>query len=263
MRRNLITGRSDYARLLSSESSEMLDDALAHGFAIDTIEDRGETLLMEAVARGSLDWAKTLLSKGADPNPNIPNPMGNTAVLLAILDARFEFLEPLVEAGANLDVINTYKQGVFASAMEIFPQSQEQGETNRLQRKMLVKLLELGANPNTAFGEKDTTLLIELCYRGLTEELVLLDLLEEKGVDINKPNVAGIVPLHLAVRNEPFAYARWLLEKGANMDAVSLDGTSVEQLCATVFKDEFDAFRHRKSLAQATPIVSRSHSKRL
>lgn len=262
MRRPFLTGRSDYARLLSSESSEMLDDALARGFDIDTVEDRGETLLMEAVGHGSLEWAKTLLSKGA--NPNIPNPMGNTAVILAILDAKFEFLEPLVQAGANLNVINSYKQGVFSSAMEILPgEWEEWGQNNSFQRTMLARLLELGADPNIAFGPNDNTLLIELCYRGLDEELFLLDLLEEKDVDLNKPNVAGITPLHLAVRNEPFAYARWLFEKGANIDAVSIDGTTVEELCATVFKEEFHAFRHQRELAGATPKITRSHPKRL
>lgn len=261
-RRRPITSRSDFQRLLSSQNVAMLDEALSRGFDINTVEGRGETLLVEAVGNGegSLEWARALLARGADPN--VANPMGNTAVMLAVIDNKHEFLAPLVEAGANLDLVDNHKQGVFASALELL-NPQEGGQHNSLQRAMVARLLELGAHPNTTFGLKEGTLLIELCYRGLPEELPLLDLLEKKGVDINKPNVAGVVPLHLAVRNAPFDYARWLLEKGANMDAVSLDGTTVEQLCATVFKDEFDAFRHRKVLAQSTPKVNRGQSHRL
>ena len=260
--RRPITSRSDFSRLLHSQNVDMLDEALSRGFDINTVEDRGETLLVEAVANGegNLEWAETLLARGADPN--IPNPMGNTAVMLAVIDNKLEFLDPLVRAGANLDLLNHYQQSVFSCALEIIDQ-QGSGLHNAIQRNMVAMLLELGANPNVAFGIKEGTLLIELCYRGLQEELPLLALLEEKGVDINKPNVAGVAPLHLAVRNTPFDYARWLLDKGANMDAVSKDGTTVEDLCATVFKAEFDAYRHRKALAQSTPRVSRGQSHRL
>ena len=260
--RRPLTSRSDFQRLLSSQNVQMLDEALSRGFDINTVEDRGETLLVEAVANGegNLEWAETLLARGADPN--IPNPMGNTAVMLAVIDNKLEFLDPLVRAGANLDLLNHHQQSAFSCALELL-NHQEPILTNELQRTMVVRLLELGANPNATFGIKEGTLLIELCYRGLQDELPLLALLEEKGVDINKPNVAGVAPLHLAVRDTPFDYARWLLEKGANMDAVSKDGTTVEDLCATVFKAEFDAYRNRKALAQSTPKVSRGQSHRL
>lgn len=249
---------SDFEHLRLNQREEDLDEALARGFDIDTLDDRGETLLLNAAYSGEREWAQVLLSRGA--NPNIANPMGNTAIMIAVFDGRRQMFEILMRHGAKLERVNNYKHTVISGAMEC------QGTDKSgvpMGQVLLARMIELGVDLTLAHGEREDTLLHEIAAASVFDGKALLPLLEKRDVDVNVVNIARVSALHMAVKTPAtLFFARWLIERGADVDAITLDGTSVDQLCCEQFQSELAAHRARIKLNEATPILASSGSSR-
>jgi ankyrin repeat protein len=94
-------------------------------------------------------------------------------------------------------------------------------------------LLEAGLSPNTTFVADQTALMVavERSHRNLVEMLI------QKGADLDVANLEGETALIVALRSGESDLALLLLEKGANPNGAVGDGNLTALLLATDFPD--------------------------
>ena len=226
----------------------------------DVLPERGMSALVLAVYNAQYDFAEALLDEGADPNaagngwtalhqvvwtrrpnlgrnPPFPVPLGD-------LDA-FDMVRALAAAGADLDVRQT--------------QEPRDGNRNVLNRigstaflqaakvadiEMMQLLVDLGADPSITTEEGATPLMAAAGVGiwkigenpGTNEEaLAAVELAWELGNDVNAVDVNGDAALHGAIHRGADNIVRFLVEKGANIDAVNEKGWSALSVAQGVF----------------------------
>ena len=97
---------------------KVIKERLAKGEPIDQYNENGQTELMIAVEANDIDLAKRLLEKKANPNATTKDNFKHTALHLAAMNENKEFLELLIDNGAQVNQTN--KAG-FTALDSIFP----------------------------------------------------------------------------------------------------------------------------------------------
>ena len=226
----------------------------------DVLPERGMSALVLAVYNAQYDFARALLDEGADPNaagngwtalhqvvwtrrpnlgrnPPFPVPLGD-------LDA-FDMVRALAAAGADLDVRQTKE-----------PRDGNRNVLNRIGStaflqaakvadiEMMQLLVDLGADPSITTEEGATPLMAAAGVGiwkigenpGTNEEaLAAVELAWELGNDVNAVDVNGDAALHGAIHRGADNIVRFLVEKGANIDAVNEKGWSALSIAQGVF----------------------------
>ncbi len=226
----------------------------------DTLPSNGMSALVLAVYNAQYDFAKALLDLGADPdaagngwtalhqvvwtrrpnlgrNPPFPVPLGD-------LDA-FDLVRALAAAGADLDARQT--------------QEPRDGNRNMLNRigstpflqaakvadaEMMRLLVDLGADPSIT-TEEGVTPLMAAAGVGIWkigenpgtnhEALEAVELAWKLGNDVNATDANGDTALHGAIHRGAGNIVRFLVEKGAAIDAVNGRGWSALSVAQGVF----------------------------
>ena len=226
----------------------------------DVLPERGMSALVLAVYNAQYDFARTLLDQGADPNaagngwtafhqvvwtrrpnlgrnPPFPVPLGE-------LDD-FDMVRALAAAGADLDVRQTKE-----------PRDGNRNVLNRLGStpflqaakvadiEMMQLLADLGADPSITTEEGATPLMaaagVGIWKIGENpgtngEALAAVELAWELGNDVNAADVNGDTALHGAIHRGAGNIVQFLVEKGANIDAVNEKGWSPLSIAQGVF----------------------------
>jgi ankyrin repeat protein len=110
------------------------------------------TPLFYAARENALDAGKALIEGGADLD--LADPDGATALVIAIINAHYEFAAMLLEAGADPNVVDTSGMGALYAAVDMHRLAVGHGRPNPKPVGLLdaadivVKLLEHGADPN-------------------------------------------------------------------------------------------------------------------
>ncbi|MXY25741.1 MAG: hypothetical protein F4Y45_14640 [Acidobacteria bacterium] len=226
----------------------------------DVLPERGMSGLVLAVYNAQYDFAKALLDEGADPNasgngwtalhqvvwtyrpnlgrnPPFPVPLGE-------LDA-FDMVRELAAAGADLNLRQTKE-----------PRDGNRNVLNRIGStaflqaakvadiEMMQLLVDLGADPSITTEEGATPLMAAAGVGiwkigenpGTNEEaLAAVELAWELGNDVNAVDVNGDTALHGAIHRGADNIVRFLVEKGANIDAVNENGWTALSVAQGVF----------------------------
>lgn len=155
-----------------------LSRLLAAGLSPNTTLSDGQTPLQKAAAAPKEHvWrVEALLRSGADPNPSNHE---DPPLILAAARANPRAVELLLRAGANPNAISPF-----------YP----------AQRPLLAALPPLFSG---------------LCFEG-PERLLCAELLLQAGADPDQPNAEGASPLQLALLGRHEAFARKLIELGAD-----------------------------------------------
>ena len=243
-------GHVDVLKLLADAGADV-DDALP---------SNGMSALVLAVYNAQYDFAKALLDLGADPdaagngwtalhqvvwtrspnlgrNPPFPVPLGD-------LDA-FDLVRALAAAGANLDARQTSE-----------PRDGNRNVLNRIgstpflqaakvaDAAMMQLLVDLGADPSLA-TEEGATPLMAAAGVGIwkigenpgtnDEALEAVELAWKLGNDVNAADTNGDTALHGAIHRGAGNIVRFLVEKGADVDAVNERGWSALSVAQGVF----------------------------
>jgi ankyrin repeat protein len=181
---------------------------------INSQDDGGMTPLHLAVNQNaSLEVLATLVEIGADLD--LREKSGNTALHLALLDAKMGMAAFLIENEAPLFTLNN--GGVNALAL-IFSLPKRQYE-GIITSSFIVKT-----------DSANNTPLFPAVQIGSQEAVSLL---VQAGADINHANVSGSTPLHEAVRFGHLEIARFLIRRGA--DVLGKDNLGNTPLHNTVF----------------------------
>jgi len=75
---------------------------LDQGADVDSLDEHGQTALMNAVYRGDLELTQLLIQRGADLNRTAKYRL--TALMLAVINNRAELVRLIVEAGADITI---------------------------------------------------------------------------------------------------------------------------------------------------------------
>jgi uncharacterized protein len=115
------------------------------------------TPLFYTARQNALESGKALIDGGAAVN--LADPDGATALVIAILNAHYEFAAMLIDAGADPNVVDTSGMGALYAAVDMHRLAVGHGRPNPKPVGLLTsvdivkKLLEHGANPNAELGK--------------------------------------------------------------------------------------------------------------
>ena len=181
---------------------------LDHGARVNHTTTQGNTALQMVCVEGSLEIAKLLLDRGADPNLHRT---GNTATPLSFAAqfGHFDIVRLLLEKGAEPN------HRLYDSTVPLFHACQK-GHPSVAQL-----LLNSGADANVAQAETGTTALHVACEQG---NACIVRLLLDNGAD---PNLArtdnGETPLMFGCLKPHVGVVRLLMSHGANINQATTD----------------------------------------
>jgi ankyrin repeat protein len=188
--------------IMTSSRIDKVKDALDKGAKVNTPDSNDRFPLVVAVREKKPRMVEFLLSRGADPNIN------NTEVLwYAVEIDHIDILKMLVEAGANVNAKNQYGNPLIASV----------STPNKI-----IYLLNHGVHPNTRVGGIINTpylfKLITLNQKSVIQVLV------EKGADVNLKDLGGYTALMMAVQNNYDDLAEFFIQKGVDINTANEQG---------------------------------------
>jgi uncharacterized protein len=113
--------------------------------------------LFYTARENALEAGKALVEGGADLN--LQDPDGATALVIAIINAHYEFAAMLIDAGADTNPVDTSGMGALYAAVDMHRLAIGHGRPNPKPVGLLTaadivnRLLAHGANPNAALGK--------------------------------------------------------------------------------------------------------------
>ena len=176
--------------------------------------------LAECVARERLEELRCFLRLGANPQADTGN--GETRVYQAVKQKRFRSLSTLLEAKAspNLDIKRLDDSPLHAAV-------------RREDSRMVTALREAGADLNRPLSNGQTPL--HLAAESSSTDLLQALVGEDKGLPtalLEKTDSRGETPLHRAAATGLTDNLIWLLDRGAQLQAVNADGQTALHLAA-------------------------------
>ena len=159
----------------------------------------GNTALIKAVRKGTIEMVQFLISSGADTEAENDNSL--TPLLTAVHEDHIEAVEILLENGAKIDYCS---DGIIAIHVAIV-----------FKKKSILQTI-LNSNPNIS-NHCFASILPYAVYDG---NLEIIKMLIEYGFDIDAYNPAtGRPPIHVAItqnKKNPVEITKWLLTNGAS-----------------------------------------------
>jgi ankyrin repeat protein len=168
-------------------NAAVIEKLLDAGASVESPGADGQTALMVLARGGHIDAAKLLLARGANPNAR-ELWRQQTALMWAAAQNQPEMVRLLIEHGAEVD----------ARSVENKWERQVTGEPRRMYRPM-------GGLTSLLYAAREGCL---ECARALVDA----------GADIDLPDPKNVTALFLAVDNLHFDLAKYLIEKGANVN---------------------------------------------
>jgi ankyrin repeat protein len=176
---------------------------------INSVDKKGETLLMKLAQSGNISFLEEFLKKGADIT--IQDDYGFTILHHAIMSYQYEACLHLIKNDKNL--LNMADNNGFIPLVWAI---------DRGAQDLCLKLIEAGADFNIPYSEGITPLRFAINKRMQDVCLKLI----EKGADVNNPDREGNTLLHLASYNGMSEVYAALIEKGASIDSKNNDGNT-------------------------------------
>lgn len=163
--------------------------------------------LFYVVERYGVDEVKKVIDTGVDINQK--DDRGFTPLLIAIEENKLDIVKYLLSKGADLKLKNN--KGFNALIIS----------TNKNYNDVFEYLLSQGADITTTDprnGRQPIHIAAKLGYIGI------LDVLLNKGVDVNQVTINKEIPLHLAVQSLYLPTVKYLIGKSANINAIDRSG---------------------------------------
>ncbi|MBQ8250466.1 MAG: ankyrin repeat domain-containing protein [Alphaproteobacteria bacterium] len=204
----------------------------------------GQTILMQAAKISSLYMVKNLLEVGADVNRRdgrletaLHYASGNDRGSIVALDTPdlsndlktyyhaqncYHIVKTLVEAGANLNAQNIFKETPLIRFMR-------KGD-----KEVALFLIEQGADVNL----RDENEISPLNIAASSGDIELAGKLLEKGADINEIGFENKTPLQWAFIYQKKEVIRFLIEKGADVNVTFEDGQTLARVAVDRYDDE-------------------------
>ncbi|HLK48554.1 MAG TPA: ankyrin repeat domain-containing protein [Bryobacteraceae bacterium] len=210
------------------EDVPMVKSLLAAGAKVRVANEFGSSPMQEAAIAGNSEIIRLLLAAGADADS--ANAEGQTALMAVARTGNVEAAKLLLNAGAHVNAVENFGG-----------QSALMWAAGQCQPAMIKLLVEHGANVNARGAVRDwqTRITSEprpkdrhrggftpLLYTAREGCADAARALVEGGADLNLADPERVTPLVLALLNEHFDYAAYLISAGADVDKWDLYGRS-------------------------------------
>ena len=232
------------ARQGEIETAQALLDAKAD---INAVDSDGNNALVLAILNGHYDLAKILIDRGADPNVAAKN--GRTALYTAVemhdvdwsprparketdQTTSMDIIHSLLDHKANVNAQLTAPAPIEKHAQDMGDKSLAAGATpfTRAARSADVELMHLlldkGADPKLVGKDNQIALMVAAgvnyndSIRGTeAQALAAVELCASLGLDVNAASEKGETALHGAAKRGADSITKYLVEKGANVNA--------------------------------------------
>ncbi|MDE5580564.1 MAG: ankyrin repeat domain-containing protein [Treponemataceae bacterium] len=237
---------------MENDNKNMISLLLEKGANIECEDNNGCRPLQNAVENGNLEMVSFLLEKGAFIN--CKDSLGQTPLLMALRYNNKNMISLLLEKGAAINIFDSNSKSALDFAIE--------NEDADLVSLLLEKGAEIGDSDSSlktaldfAIKNDDADLLSRLAEKAAREDVQcedrpilffaiennykkLVELLIEKGANIECKGKYEATPLLTATSNGNLDLVSLLLEKGANIECENEDG--VTPLFAAIVKGNFD-----------------------
>lgn len=192
---------------------------LEQGANCNALDSYNRTALINASVCGYDDIAKLLIEEGTDVN--IQDKAGATALMYTVRNTNYEMVEFLLKNGADVNIRDITGETALYYSIEHNSFGQENETENAI--KILNLLIKYGADVNTKNDEG--TSLLDVSYRSSkSENKEMFKILVENGFDLESrinDDDSDYTPLMIAVYKEDYDMVKYLLDKGANPNAVN------------------------------------------
>ena len=193
-----------YIKAIIEKNFGVLDALKKAGCSINSRNSDKQTPLIDLLCNNhihSREAIRAIVKKlGADINLKDRN--DRTALMYAVDNNKFSFVQELIELGVNLKLHN---QGARALLRAI---------SNNVNYVIVESLVKAGADVNYIDNNHSTALI----YATLQSNRQVTELLLSKGVDVNIKNEYGMSPLMMAAKGEDQEIIKMLLDAGADSD---------------------------------------------
>lgn len=173
----------------------VVQDYLDEGGAVDALDFRGSTLLIQAARTGQTEVVALLLARGA--NPAVRSGAGESAISLAAMNGHLDTVEAFITAKAPLEVPNAWSPLHYAAYMG--------------HEAIVKRLLGAGAQVDARADNGATALM--LAARG--GYLAIVEQLLDAGADVCLRSDRGLTALGWALANDRAEVASRLRRAGA------------------------------------------------
>jgi ankyrin repeat protein len=217
---------------------------LDHGAQRSTTQGDGNTALMYAVELGMLEIVQALLEprEGNDTGINARNSEGETALYKAVVGNNIPIVNALLGAGAN---VSNPTEPLVLVAVTV------------LKSVELVRiLLDHGAQRSMTLEDGNTALMYAVELEMLEIIQALLEPREGNDTGINLQNAKGETALFIAMYKNNSDIVDLLLLNGADVNIVSLGGTTVLGYAA-LRKDSETVYKFLTTVDPADPMLGR------
>jgi len=161
-------------------------------------------LSCSAAARGDIEAIERMVSSQFSIDTGDYD--GRTALHLASAEGQLDVVDFLIAKGANVDVVDRWGVGPLQDAIE------------NKHDHIIERLVEAGARVNPA------AVISQLCQAASDGALRYVQRLIKGGGDITLGDYDGRTPLHLAAAGNHVEVAKYLIEQGADVNAVDRFG---------------------------------------
>ena len=239
------------------ELEKKIDKLILNGVDLDEIDDDGYNAIALASEERYLTLIKVLLEKGADfnsrdkygyklvnrvylyfyyyydvlkllleydldPNSIQDSYRNNTILHMTVYDGNLESTKLLLDYGANINAKNKYGLTPFNYAISDFYPP--------IARNIIKVLKFLASNPNLNVEDN-----FPLHYASTLGSPEIIEILIDRGIDVNIRNDFNTTPLHRASESWSLKSIKLLLSKGADINCRDNSGGSVIHYAAQFF----------------------------
>lgn len=200
-----------------------LFDALAKaGANLNVVHAKsGQALLLEAIKKERLAYARLLIEAGA--NTSITDSNGETLPVICAKQTIPDLIPVLVQKGHSIETKDAYGKTLLQIAHENILKRLSAGR-----EKLFAVLLESGANPNT-LSPSGRSVLMEQSESGRYNQVKVL---LERGADVNFRDKAANTVLHTTAQRNQLGTMRLLVEKFSDINVTGDSGNTATHFAA-------------------------------
>ncbi len=169
---------------------------------------QGEPIILDAIVSGQIDFLEFIIQNGADIN--VKDEYGFMPLdAYYLLDNNSVIKDILINKGA-ITGITDKNRSLYLGAAICFKND-----------KIIKQLVDDGVDINSAKFEDDELL---LHYAVINSEIKILKSIIEYGIDVNTKNDEGLTPLNIALDNKNNEIVELLIKNGANINEKNKSG---------------------------------------
>ncbi|KAL6514888.1 hypothetical protein OROGR_020467 [Orobanche gracilis] len=211
---------------------ECMRELLVAGADPNAIDDEGESVLHRAVAKKYTDCAIVILENGGCKSMRILNAKNLTPLHLCVMTRNVAVVRRWVELASTKDISEAIDiPGPVGTALCMAAAVKKDYESEG--RELVRVLLAAGADPRAQDSQHAQT---ALHTAAMSNDVELVRIILESGVDVNIRNVQNTIPLHVALARGAKSCVGLLLSAGANCNMQDDDGDNAFHIAADTAK---------------------------